>query len=116
MAGLNELQGSSQQSLLSIPCYWDALSVGLATSVAVGLHRYRGSRAVFTSVDWAVKALTATSLATFAACRISYHQQSSELKENLAELDRRRRGVAGSDRDGATSSPSSNSSTSTRDE
>jgi hypothetical protein len=86
---------SRHSSLLSIPCYWDALLLGVASGAVVGAHRFRGSRSALAAADWAVKMTCATSLGAFVLCRMSFHESRAQAEGQLRVAKERRAGEGG---------------------
>lgn len=83
---LGELATSKNRALLSIPCYWDSLLVGVATGGLVAMHRLRGTRVLLSALDWGVKAGTVASLATFAVCRYQFHAEHDRVMDTFRKL------------------------------
>lgn len=81
----------NSQSLMSIPCYYDALSIGIATGALAGVHRYRQVRHLVSAIDRGVKACCGFSLATFGVCRYQFHQQRDKLTEAIHTMAESRR-------------------------
>ena len=72
-----------------IPCFRSALLWGIGGGVAIGLHKFRGSKNVVKSIDYGMRTFALTTGASWILCRANFFGRRYYQKEMVERLNRR---------------------------